>query len=174
MPKETLQLLQLNITDYIIIAVLFMSILVSFMRGLVKECISLSIWIVGFWTAIKFNLVIANMLTPYISSASFRIVTSFVVIVIAILILGAICNFLLSFVISKSGLGGFDRILGMLFGSARGLLLVAVFLLLVSTTSLVNDSWWQESVFIPKLNFIVDWLREFLPNKISNVVATVN
>jgi len=173
MPEETLQLLQLNITDYIIAAVIFMSILISFMRGLVKECISLSIWIVGFWAAIKFHLTIANLLAPYIQNTSLRIVTSFAVIFIAILIFGAICNFLLSFVISKSGLGGFDRMLGMFFGSVRGVLLVSVFLLLASTTSLVNDSWWQESAFIPHFSFIIDWLRDFLPDKITSIVETV-
>lgn len=173
MSEETVQLLQLNITDYIIVAVILMSILVSFMRGLVKECISLSIWIVGFWAAIKFHLIIATMLAPYIQSMSFRIVASFAVIFIAILIFGAICNFLLSFMISKSGLGGFDRMLGMFFGGARGVLLVAVFLLLVSTTSLINDSWWQESVFIPRFSFIVDWLRDFLPDKLTSIVETV-
>lgn len=173
MLEDTAQLLQLNITDYIIAAVIFMSILISFVRGLVKECISLTIWIVGFWTAIKFHLTIANMLTSYIQSTSLRIVTSFAAVFIAILILGAICNFLLSFVISKTGLGGFDRVLGMFFGSARGVLLVSVFLLLISTTSLVNDTWWQESAFIPRFSFIIDWLRDFLPDKITSIVKTV-
>jgi len=173
MPQETTQLLQLNITDYSIVAVVFISILISFMRGLIKECISLSIWIVGFWTAIKFHQIIADMLTSYISNASFRIVASFAVIFIAILVLGAIFNFLLSFIISKSGLSGFDRMLGMFFGSARGILLVSVFLLLVSTTSLVQDDWWQKSVFIPHFSFIIEWLRDFLPDKLTGIVETI-
>lgn len=173
MAEETTQLLQLNITDYIIVAVIFMSILISFMRGLIKECVSLGIWIIGFWTAIKFHLVIANMLASYIQSMSLRIVVSFAMIFITILIFGAICSFLLSFVISKSGLGGFDRALGMIFGSARGVLLISVFLLLVSTTSLINDNWWQQSIFIPHFSFIIDWLRDFLPDKITSIVDTV-
>ena len=173
MPQETTQLLQLNITDYIIVAVVFISILISFMRGLIKECISLSIWIVGFWTAIKFHKIIADMLTPYINSASFRIVASFALIFIAILTFGAIINFLLSFIVVKSGLGGFDRVLGMFFGGVRGVLLVSVFLLLVSTTSLVQDGWWQESVFIPQFSFIIDWLRDFLPDKLTGIVETI-
>lgn len=173
MPQETTQLLQLNITDYIIVAVVFISILISFMRGLIKECISLSIWIVGFWTAIKFHQIIADMLTPYINNASFRIVASFAVIFIVILTLGAIVNFLLSFIVVKSGLGGFDRVFGMFFGSMRGVLLVSVFLLLVSTTSLVQDSWWQESVFIPQFSVIIDWLRDFLPDKLTGIVETI-
>lgn len=173
MAQATTQLLQLNVTDYIIIGVIFSSMLISFIRGLIKECISLSVWMVGVWAAIKFHQAIAHMLASYIESNSFRVVASFAIIFLAILILGALINYLLSFIVTKSGLSGFDRMLGVLFGGIRGVLLISVFLLLVSTTSLIQDSWWQESIFIPHFSLIIDWLREFLPNKLTSIVDTI-
>lgn len=167
------ELLQLNITDYSIIAIIFISILISLIRGFFKELISLIIWILGFWVAIKYYNACSEMLATYIANISVRIIISFAGLFLAVLILGSIFCRLLSFLINKSGLGGLDRLLGMIFGCTRGVLLVSVILLLISTTSFVQDDWWKKSVLIPHLQLTVDWLRNFLPQKITNLVDAV-
>lgn len=166
-------LLQLNATDYIIIVVVLMSTLISLTRGFFKEAISLVIWILGFWVAIKFHDACAAELTPYIANLSIRIIVSFSGLLLMVLIFGSIFNYLLSFIVTKSGLGGFDRLLGMIFGCTRGVLLVAVILLMISTTSFVQDEWWKKSILIPHFQIIVDWLRVFLPQKITSWVAVI-
>lgn len=166
-------LLQLNTTDYIIVVVVLMSTIISLTRGFFKELISLVIWILGFWVAIKFHDTCATMLTPYIANVSIRIIVSFSGLLLTVLIFGSIFNYLLSFIIIKSGLGGFDRLLGMIFGCTRGVLLVAVILLMISTTSFVQDEWWKKSILIPHFQVIVDWLRVFLPQKITSLVAVI-
>jgi membrane protein required for colicin V production len=166
-------LLQLNATDYIIIAVVLVSTLISLTRGFFKELISLVIWILGFWVAIKFHDTCATMLAPYIANLSIRIIVSFSGLLLTVLIFGSIFNYLLSFIITKSGFGGFDQLLGMIFGCTRGVLLVAVILLMISTTSFVQDEWWKKSILVPHFQVIVDWLRVFLPQKITSLVAVI-
>jgi membrane protein required for colicin V production len=167
----TQELLQLNITDYIIMAVVFVSVLISLVRGFFKELISLIIWIVGFWVTIRFHDVCAAMFEPYIANVSIRTIISFVGLFLMVLIFGAIFSYLLSFIIVKSGLGGFDRLLGMVFGCTRGVLLISVILLLISTTSFVQDDWWKKSILIPHLQITINWLHVFLPQKISSFVG---
>ncbi len=166
-------LLQLNTTDYIIVVVVLMSTIISLTRGFFKELISLVIWILGFWVAIKFHDTCATMLIPYIANVSIRIIVSFSGLLLTVLVFGSIFNYLLSFIIIKSGLGGFDRLLGMIFGCTRGVLLAAVILLMISTTSFVQDEWWKKSILIPHFQVIVDWLRVFLPQKITSLVAVI-
>jgi len=168
---STQELLQLNITDYIVVAVVFISVLISLVRGFFKELISLIIWILGFWVAIKFHDACGAMLAPYIANVSVRIIISFAGLFLIVLILGAMFSYLLSFIIVKSGLSGFDRLLGMVFGCTRGVLLVSVILLLISTTSFVQDDWWKKSILVPHLQVIIDWLRVFLPQKITSLVG---
>ncbi|MEI8054988.1 MAG: CvpA family protein [bacterium] len=165
------ELLQLNITDYIMVAVVFASVLISLVRGFFRELISLIIWILGFWVAIKFHDTCATILEPYITNVSVRIIISFAGLFLIVLIFGAAFSYLLSFIIAKSGLSGFDRLLGMIFGCTRGILLVSVILLLISTTSFVQDDWWKKSILIPHLQIIVDWLHVFLPQKITSLVG---
>lgn len=170
LPQE---LLCLNATDYIILAVVVVSTLISLLRGFFKELISLLIWIIGFWVALKFHVVFANKLTPYINNISFRLIVSFAVLFVSILILGAIFNYILSFIIRKTGLSGIDRLLGMFFGCARGLLLITVVILLISTTSFVQDEWWKKSIFIPYFHPLVTWLHSFLPEKLINIASAI-
>ncbi|EKE01798.1 MAG: CvpA family protein [uncultured bacterium] len=170
----TQELLQLNITDYIIVAVIVVSTFISLIRGFLKELISLVIWALGFWVAIKFHDDFSAILAPYIANISIRLIASFSGLFLIVLILGAIFSRLLSFIIVKSGLSGFDRLLGMIFGLTRGVLLIAVILLLISTTSFVQDDWWKQSILIPHLQVIVDWLRIFLPQKITNLASVIN
>lgn len=170
----TQELFQLNIADYIIIAVIIISTLISLIRGFFKELISLAIWILGIWVAIKFHATFAEVFAPYISNISLRLIIGFASLFLSVLIFGAIFGYFLSFVIAKSGMSGFDRLLGMIFGCVRGVLLIAVVLLLISTTSFVQDDWWQKSVLIPHLQLLVDWLRVFLPQKITTLANVIN
>jgi membrane protein required for colicin V production len=170
----TQELLQLNIADYVIVAVVAVSMLISLFRGFLKEFISLVVWVAGFWVAIEFYTALSEVLAPYITNVSVRLIISFIGLFLAVLILGSLFSYLLSFVVDKSGLGGFNRLLGMIFGCARGVLLVSVILLLISTTSFVQDEWWKKSVLIPHLQIIVDWLRAVLPQKITDFAGVIS
>lgn len=163
------ELIYPNVTDYIILAVVAVSILISLVRGFVKELISLVIWILGFWVAIKFYHALATVFEHYIANSAIRHITSFTVIFLAVLILGALFNYLLSFIIIKTGLSGTDRLLGMIFGFARGVLLVAMLLLLISSTSFIEDAWWKQSILIPHFHGLLAWLKSFLPEKMANI-----
>ena len=167
------ELLYPNITDYIIVSIVVVSILISLMRGFLKECISLFVWFLGFWVAIKFYHSFAVILAPYIASESIRQIGGFIGLFLLVLILGALFNYMLGFLVVKSGLSGTDRLFGMVFGCARGILLVAVILLMISATSFVEDDWWKKSILIPHLQVLVDWLRAFLPEKITSIAGVV-
>ncbi|EKD46027.1 MAG: CvpA family protein [uncultured bacterium] len=168
------ELLYPNIADYVIVSIVIVSTLISLIRGFLKELVSLSVWILGFWLAIRFYHTFAVILEPYIANEFIRQMVGFVGIFLLILLLGALFNYMLGFVVIKSGISGADRFLGMIFGCARGVLLVAVILLMVSATSFVQDEWWKKSILIPHLQVLVDWLRVFLPEKITSIAVAVN
>jgi len=142
------------------------STLISLVRGFLKEFISLIIWILGFWVAIQFYQPATVVLEPYVANVAIRQIACFSGIFLITLVVGAGFNYLLSFIIVKTGLSGTDRFLGMVFGFVRGVLLVAVGILVISSTSFVQEEWCQKSVLIPHLQIIVDWLKEILPQQV--------
>jgi membrane protein required for colicin V production len=170
----TATLMGLNWTDYAIIGVILVSTLISLMRGFVREALSLVTWGVAIWIGIRFSGQLSDLLARYISTPSLRLIASFGVLFVLALILGSLVNFLLSELISRTGLSGTDRLLGMLFGVARGVLLVSIMLLLAGMTTFSQDDWWKSSIFIPHFQPIVDWLHTFLPQKVTQLSALVH
>ncbi len=141
----------MNWADWGIVGVVVLSSLISLKRGFVKEALSLLIWVAAFVVATWFSPAFMPYLEPYISVPSLRQMAAFAILFICALILGGAVNYLLSSLVKATGLSGTDRMLGVLFGFARGFLIVLVLVLyLPKIVPLVNqDGWWQQSALIP-------------------------
>lgn len=174
MQAQAQELLRFNWVDYFIIGVLVISTLVSLLRGFIKEAVSLATWIAGFWVAFTFTNRLAYALEPHIHSIPLRIAISFGGLFIATLIIGAMFNFLISLLIEKTGLSGTDRVLGVFFGFARGVLFIAVIILIVSTTVYIQEDLWKKSVLIPHFHVVVDWLRSIVPAKFGQLTVMLH
>jgi membrane protein required for colicin V production len=69
----------------------------------------------------------------------------------------------LSKLVRLSILSGMDRFLGSLFGVCRGLLLIAVAIILGQYVGFSNDPWWQDSILIPHLEVVSEWIKVMAP-----------
>jgi membrane protein required for colicin V production len=79
-------------------------------------------------------------------------------------------NFLITHLVEKTGLSGTDRLLGVGFGFARGVLLVAIVLLAARMTSFPQSVFWQQSRLVPALTPIETWLAKYIPKNIQQDV----
>jgi membrane protein required for colicin V production len=156
----------MNWVDYVIIGIISLSALISLMRGFVREALSLVVWVAAFWIAWSFFRELALQL-DVISVPSVRLGVSFAILFVTSLLLGALVNFLVGQLVEKTGLSGTDRLIGVVFGAARGALLVAVLVLLAGLTPFPNDPWWQESQLIPFFQELAVWLKSLLPADIG-------
>ncbi len=147
--------------DWAIIAVLVISALISVVRGFVKEAVSLLIWLAAAVIASIFHDQLAVWMVDLISTPSLRILTAWVTLFVAVLIVGGILNYLLGKLIEATGLSGTDRLLGLFFGLARGLIIIMVILIVLPDILPVKqDIWWHESKLIPFFLQYEDWARE--------------
>lgn len=155
----------MNAIDLIIIAVLALSVLVGLWRGLISEVLALATWIAAFWVAWTYGPAVSAHFERSIETPILRIVVGYGLCFIAVLIVGALLRFALGALVDSTGLGGTDRLLGMIFGFARGVLLVTLLVFLVNLTAFAHEPMWQQSTLLPQFKNMAAWLeREMPPN----------
>lgn len=152
--------------DYVIIGIIGLSALISLVRGFMREALSLVVWILAFWVAWTFFRELAQHLT-WFSVPSVRLGVSLALLFLVTLMVGGLVNFLVGQLVDKTGLTGTDRLIGMLFGAARGILLVTLLILLAGLTPLPDDPWWKSSQLIEYFQELAVWLKTFLPEDIG-------
>ncbi len=158
---------ELVLVDYLLLAIIVLSVLIGLWRGFLREFISLATWVAAFVIAFLFAEEASLYLVPYIGVPSARAVLAFGGLFLVTLILGGLINVLIGQLVRSTGLSGTDRLIGFVFGGVRAAALIAVLILLAILTPLPEDPWWQESALIPYFEPLAVWLRDQLPARFA-------
>lgn len=152
----------MNWLDIVILSVIGLSALISLVRGFAKEALSLVIWCGAFFIASQYYAKLAVYFTN-IQDDMFRNGAAIAALFVATLIVGAIVNYVISQLVQKTGLSGTDRILGVVFGALRGVLIVAAALFFIDAfTALPSSEWWKNSQLVPEFSRVIAPLFEHL------------
>ena len=138
----------MNAADYVILAILGLSVLAAATQGFMFEAISLAGLVVGYLLAAWEYHVVAAWFEPYVKSQWIAEILGFVAILLGMIILAGIVGRLVRWLMKEAGLRWFDRILGGAFGLLRGGLTVAVILLGFTTFNPQSD-WLEGSRLAP-------------------------
>lgn len=154
--------------DILILGIVLLSAMISLVRGFVREAFSLAVWVLAFWISWSFFRELEVPLRPWIDSPTARLGIAFAVLMITTLAIGGLINYLIIQLVERSGMSGSDRLVGMVFGAARGVLLVAVLVLLAGLTSMPQEAWWVESTLVGYFQELAFWLRDLLPPEFAD------
>lgn len=154
----------MNWVDFAIIAIVTLSALVGLARGIVRELLSLGVWIAALLVAWFFHREVADLLVVQFEQPSVRIAIAFIGLVLVTLVLGAILGAILTSLVDKAGLTGADRVLGFAFGAGRGAVIVAMAVFLAALTPLPSDPVWQDSILIIHFQGVADWILSMVPD----------
>ncbi|MGZ8218196.1 CvpA family protein [Methylomagnum sp.] len=155
--------LTLTWADYGIIGIIGLSGLIGLIRGLIREVFSLVAWGAAVWIGLHYSHELSAHLESLVPLPSARVLLAFAILFVASLILAGMLAFLLGKLVETTGLTGTDRLAGLLFGIARGALIMSVLVLLAGATPLPSDPWWRESKLIPPFQSLALWLRGQIP-----------
>ena len=153
--------------DYAIIAILVVSAGISVLRGFLREALSLAGWVLAFWLALTFADDVSGLFSSYVYQPSMRHGLAFFTIVVGTLVITAIVMYLVRLIIDKTEITGTDRALGIVFGIARGIVIVAILVLLAGLTAVPKDPWWRESIFLPHFQVLAVEIQSLLPPEVA-------
>lgn len=154
--------------DYLVLAIIGISAVLGFMRGLIKEVLSLVAYVAAFIAALWWGPVVSLWLGPWVSNDLLRVVLAYGCVFILVLLLVGLVNVTLTTLIDRTGLSPADSGMGALFGVIRGLFFVLVLVGLAGHTPLVNEIWWKESYLAPLAVQIIQQIKPSLPPAFSS------
>jgi len=156
--------------DYAIVAVIAISVLLGLWRGLIAEVLALAVWARRCGPHGSSARGCRHTCRRHCASPSARLFAAWALIFVLVLIIGAVLGWLLRMLVRGTGLSGTDRMLGMLFGAARGVLIVTLGVLLLGMTPFPRDPWWRQSALIPSFQRAAEVLQARLPPGVARYV----
>jgi len=145
--------------DYVLLGIVLVSALIGVLRGFVKESLSLLSWVVAIWAAARFGPDAAGLLSSWIADPVIRLWAGRLLVLVGLLVAGSIVGAIVGHLVNHSVLTGTNRVLGMLFGLARGVLVAALGVLVLQMAGFDQEPWWRESRLVPHVAPVGEWLR---------------
>ncbi len=150
-----------NQVDIVILIITVLSSVFGLWRGLIKEVLSLLTWIAALLVSRVYSEPLAGLMTGMIQNDGIRYVSAFAILFVIVMMLGTFLNFLMSKLLSVTGLKLADRLLGAVFGVARGVIIVLV-ILFVTSVFVSETELWQKSQLIPYGMDLIEKSQVFL------------
>lgn len=157
--------------DYIVFVIIGISIIVSMMRGAVRELLAIAGWLVAIYVAKTYATQLIPLLPPDIPSEALKILAAYIIVFFGVLLVASLLIIALSSLIKKIGLNWLNRGVGAVFGFARGLLIVCVLVFLAGLTSLPKDERWTNAMFSSPLEALVKSMLPFVPKMVAKHVS---
>jgi membrane protein required for colicin V production len=153
--------------DYVVIAIVVASVLLGAWRGVVGEIIALVAWVLAFFAAKFWGAEVARAFFTGIADPALRIVAAWVAVFVVVLVLMALLRLAVRGLLKALGLSLSDRLLGVVFGAARGLLIVLVLVAAGGMTALPKEKWWSDAYFALPLETAVLAGKPWLPPDVA-------
>ncbi len=153
--------------DLIILAIVLLSAVVGLVQGFLKEITSLVTWVLAIWVAWEYAPQLAPHLGGLLSEAPYGTWVARAILFIVVLVAGSIVGYLLDRFVRMSLFSGLDRMLGFLLGFVRGVIIVALLIVMAQSARMDQEGWWQRSKLVPALTPVASLLRvvvgDYLP-----------
>jgi membrane protein required for colicin V production len=153
--------------DYFVLFIIGLSVVVSMMRGAVKEILAVAGWIIAFYVARTYASQLMPLLPSDIPTESLKVLAAMIILMLAVLLVTSLISIALSGLIKKLGMNWLNRGVGAAFGFVRGLLIVCLLVFLAGFTQLPKDERWTNAMFSAPLEALVKTVQPWLPPSIA-------
>ncbi len=144
----------MNFFDITIIIILGFCVIRGVFRGLIKELASIIGVLGGFYAAYSYYMVLARLLSRWISNTAYLNILSFLIIFCGVLIIISILGVVIKYVLNIAFFGWVDRICGAGFGIIKGILIASVLLITLTAFLPRNAPVIKNSMLAPVVTLV--------------------
>lgn len=155
----------MNAPDIVILVIVGFSSVLGLWRGFVREVLAVLAWIAAVLIARSYSPLLVPYLEGITDSETGRSILSFALLGFGTLFVGSLIIKFVSRLISMAGMQVTDRLLGTIFGFARGVIIVAI-VIFFAREWFSTESWWAQSRTIPYVETVIEQAG-FLPGATS-------
>jgi membrane protein required for colicin V production len=157
--------------DYAVIGVLCASVVLGWWRGVVGEVLALAAWIAAFFAARLMAPMAVEFVPNGVTGQDMRLIVAWIAVFVGVLVIFALVRMIIKTLLKAVGLGWLDRLLGASFGIVRGLLVVAVLVLVAGLTPLPTATWWREAMLAPPFETVVLAAKPWMPQELARRIG---
>lgn len=153
----------MTVFDYVVIGIVAASLLLGLWRGVVGELIALAAWVLAFVAAFQFGAEVGQAVFAGIADSGLRALAGCAAVFLGVLVIMALVRLAVRGLIKALGLSVSDRLLGMVFGVLRGVMIAMVLVAVGGMTSAPRQAWWKEASLSAPLETAVLVAKPWLP-----------
>ena len=144
----------MNLFDMMVIVIFAFCVIRGVFRGLIKELSSIVGVLAGFYAAYSYYTVIAKPLSRWLTNPAYANILGFLIIFCLIFLVVSIIGIVIKYLMNIAFMGWVDRICGAAFGAIKGVLIIAVLLIVFTAFLSKGTPFMKESLLAPHIAVI--------------------
>lgn len=160
----------MTMLDFLVLGVLLLTVLRGLLRGLVDTLFSLAAWVLAFVLGKWGAWGVVPLLPIDAGHESVAYFVGFLAIFLAVLIGMLLAGHTLAALVKAVGLGGTDKVLGGVFGLAKGLVILTGLTIAAGLTSLPRTDFWKQAMLTGGLQAMAEWALPLIPGDVAKHV----
>lgn len=157
----------MNPFDMVIVVILSFCLIRGIFRGLIKELASIIGVLGGFYAAYTYYPFIQGVFTQWVSNSAYRSILSFLVIFCGVFIIIGIVGVIVKYLLNIAFLGWVDRICGAGFGIVKGVLIVSVLMIALTTFLSKGAPIVKDSLLAPQVTLVAEKMIKVVPREMK-------
>jgi len=159
-----------GIVDLIVFGIILVSVLFALYRGLVRELLGISSWLLAGFTALYSYDPLLKALSGHFENVKLAAIMGTVLLALIVLVIMTIINAAITRRLRDSALSGLDRIFGLFFGIARAILIIALIYIFSAAMVLSPkhiEQLKKQNKTIPYIQVCAHWVENIFPENIK-------
>ena len=153
--------------DWIVIGAIGFSALLGLWNGFIREVFALVGWVAAGVCAALFGSEAATLLPGVVPGPGLRLMLGVVLVFIGVRVAVGIVAIIVARIARAAGIGIGDRMLGGLFGAARGIVVLLLAVLIAGLTPLPQDPGWRDAIFANPMVKLALMAKPYLPHELA-------